>query len=209
MGAPLSITREREYIVGLLVNRPIGADLSDLVANAQSESSDDSWAMNEIIQHFEGLTQRLSRSMTTSLYLRDDLANAARVGLVRAVRRHDQRRTGFPAYAEKYMRGAVLREYQRWILPEIPHGEIVEGTAHTHSADDPQERVLDHLAPWGTGSAATAMDELTQSQRQIAVLRYVEDASLESIATATRTTESAVSQRLSTIHRKVEQAVAA
>jgi RNA polymerase sigma factor (sigma-70 family) len=196
-------------MVGFIVNRENGADLSHLIANAQSKRGDDSPAMNEIIRRFEGLTQRLSRSMTNSIDLRDDLANAARVGLVRAVRRHDQEQTGFPAYAEKYMRGAILREYQKWIVPETPSSEIIEGTDISHGVDNPHERLLDDLAPWGSGSSATAIDELTQSQRQIAVLRYVEDASLQSIATATRTTASAVSQRLSTIHRKVEQAAAA
>jgi DNA-directed RNA polymerase specialized sigma subunit len=55
----------------------------------QSHSSDDTPAMDEIIRHFEGLTQRLARSLTTSLDRRDDLADAGGVGLVRAVRRHD------------------------------------------------------------------------------------------------------------------------
>jgi DNA-directed RNA polymerase specialized sigma24 family protein len=56
---------------------------------------------------------------------------------------------------------------------------------------------------------AATISELTPSQRQIASLRYVEDASLQDIAAVTSTTASAVSQRLATIHRKVAQAVAA
>jgi RNA polymerase sigma-B factor len=203
------MTREREHAVSFFVKDTARAHLTDLIKAAQSNKIDDSSAMNEIVRRFEGLTQRLARSMTRSPHLQDDLANAARMGLVRAVRRHDQQRRGFPAYAEQYMRGAVLREYQKWIFPEVPHSEIVEGADGALGVENPQESLLDYLAPWGAGRVAMAIDQLTQSQRQIASLRYAEDASLETIATTTMTTVSAVSQRLGTIHRKVEQAIAA
>jgi RNA polymerase sigma factor (sigma-70 family) len=206
---PLFRPREKESTVSIFAKNAAHADLPDLIEAAQHSKADDTPAMNEIIRKFEGLTQRLARSMTKSPYLQDDLANAARVALVRAVRRHDQRRAGFPAYAEKYMRGAVLREYQKWILPEIPHSEIVEGADGAPGVEHPQEHLLDEIEPWGSGRVATSISELTPSQRQIASLRYVEDASLQDIAATTSTTASAVSQRLATIHRKVEQAIAA
>ena len=195
--------------MGIFVNRTIGVDLGEMIADAQRHSSDDAPAMNEIIRRFEGLTMRLSRSMTRSLDLQDDLANAARIALVRAVRHHDQSRAGFPAYAEKYMRGAVLREYQKWILPEIPHAELVEAAAQMHEFEEPQEQIVDQLAPWGAGPVAAAIDQLNPSQHQIVSLRYAEDASIASIAKLTGTTPSAVSQRLATIHRAVTHALAA
>ena len=193
-------------MVGVFVSRTTGVNLSESIADAQSQSSDDSPAMNEIIRRFEGLTQRLSRSMTTSLDLREDLANAARVGLVRAVRRHDPCRHGFPAYAEKYMRGAVLREYKRWIVPEVPATEIINEGSDTENLHD---EVADRLAPWGGGRVASAIATLKPAQRQIAISRYVKDASVASIAQATGTSASAVSQRLGTIHRVVETALVA
>lgn len=195
-------------MVGIFVNRTIRADLDELIADAQSHSSDDTPSMNEIITRFEGLTMRLSRLMTRSLDLRDDLANAARIALVQAVRHHDRSRAGFPAYAEKYMRGAVLREHQKWMLPETPHAEMVEVAAQAPEVD-PHEQILDQLALWGSGPAAAAIDQLDPSQQQIVTLRYAEDASIASIAKLVGTTSSAVSQRLATIHRAVAHALAA
>lgn len=195
-------------MVGIFVNRTTRAGLDELIADAQRHSSDNTSAMNEIIRRFEGLTMRLSRSMTRSLDLQDDLANAARIALVQAVRHHDQGRAGFPAYAGKYMRGAVMREYQKWILPEIPHAEMVEA-AQVSRIENPQEQALDHLAPWGPGPVAAAIDQLNPSQRQVVSLRYVGDASIASIAKLAGTTPSAVSQRLATIHRAVTHALAA
>jgi RNA polymerase sigma factor (sigma-70 family) len=193
-------------MVGIFVNRTVGIELSGLIADAQSHSSDDTPAMNEIIRRFERLAQRLARSLTSSLDLRDDLANAARVGLVRAVRRHDQHRPGFPAYAETYMRGAALREYHSWIMPEVPSGDDLPSVEAPESVHD---QVADRLAPWGAGEVATAIGTLKPAQRRIVEARYISDAPLSSIAQATGTTVSAVSQRLSTVHRAVETALAA
>ena len=165
--------------------------------------------MDQIIRRFEGLTQRLARSMTRSPDLRDDLANAARVRLVRAVRRHDPCRPGFPAYAEKYMRGAVLREYQRWVVPDLPAADLVEEIAPGAEAPSIEDQIVNHLAPWGDGPVAGAIAALTQDQRVIAPSRYLDDAPLAHISAATGTTVSAVSQRLATIHRAVEIAIAA
>ena len=61
----------------------------------------------------------------------------------------------------------------------------------------------------GGGPVARAIATLKPAQRQIAVSRYVTDASVANIAQATGTTASAVSQRLATIHRAVETALAA
>lgn len=194
-------------MVGSLVNRT--AELGRLIADAQRQQSDDSRAMDQIIRRFEGLTQRLARSMTRSPELRDDLANAARVGLVRAVRRHNLCQPGFPAYAEKYMRGAVLREYQRWIVPDVPAADVVEEITPGAEVSRIEDQVIDRLAPWGDGPAAEAIAALAPEQRKIAASRYLDDAPLASIAAATGTTVSAVSQRLSTIHRAVEIAIAA
>ena len=69
--------------------------------------------------------------------------------------------------------------------------------------------VLEQLAPWGDGALAAAIGRLTVSQQVIVECRYVNDEELSTIARATGTTVSAVSQRLATIHRQLELALAA
>jgi RNA polymerase sigma factor (sigma-70 family) len=186
------------------------ADLDDLIADAQSHSHNDTAAMNEIVRRFEGLAQKLSRSISCPGYLLDDLANAARIALVSAVRHHDLRRQGFPGYAERYMRGAVLREIQKWTLPETVDSTMVEEiAAHASGTDRRCEEMFNRLAPWSTDRITDAISSLTPSQSDIAHMRYAEDQPLDTIATVTETTVSAVSQRLRTIHRRVELALAA
>jgi RNA polymerase sigma factor (sigma-70 family) len=185
------------------------ADLGELVAAAQSSEYDDTPAMNEVVRRFEPLAQRLSRVFTECPYLRDDLANAARLAVVPAVRNHDGR-PGFAGYAAQFMRGAVIREYRLWASPA---GEVlVEGAtepAESREVIDIQAELERRLAPWGDGLVAAALDGLASDQRSIAELRYVHDATMEVIAETTQTTSSAVSQRLSTIHRRVAAMLAA
>jgi RNA polymerase sigma factor (sigma-70 family) len=181
--------------------------LDHLIEKAQSSDLDDTGPMNEIIRRFEPLADRLARHATRSRYLHDDLRNAARVALVRAVRRHKPQQLGFPAFAEIYMRGAVRREYERWLPPEREDESATP--AFVPGGHDVDEVVLDRLSPWGAGVVATVVGGLAPSQKWIAQLRYVEDAPLERIAAVTGTTSSAVSQRLATIHRAVAAALAA
>ena len=90
------------------------AELQGLLENAQSEPQDDSPAMNEIVRRFEGLAQKIARSLTADEFLQGDLANEARIALVKAVRRHDSSQPTFPAFARLYMRGAAIRELGLW-----------------------------------------------------------------------------------------------
>ena len=183
--------------------------LAHLIQTAQADPDDDTIAMNKIVGRFEPLTRRLSRSLSSSyLYMRDDLANAARSGLVQAVRHHDPSRPTFPAFAQTYMRGAAFRERDRLLRQvkfrvEPLHPELPEPGAGM------EERVLVRLAPWGDGRVAAAVGKLDPDQQEIVHLRYVEDESLDAIAAITGTTKSAVSQRLATIHRQVERAITA
>jgi RNA polymerase sigma factor (sigma-70 family) len=186
------------------------AGLSRLIALAQADSADDSTAMNQILQRFEPLTRRLARGLTASRNdLYDDVANACRSGLVRAVRRHDPTRVGFPAYAERFMRGAGLRELKRWQRSDVELLGLAHKEGESVGNPDSANEVDDQLAPWGDGVVAEAISDLTPSQRRIAELRYVHDAPLDLIASEAGTSVSAVSQRLSTIHRKVELALVA
>jgi len=208
MGAPSFNSKE-----GITMTKQPRGDLSrvpldNLLRAAQRCSDDDTPAMNEIVRRFEGLSKKLARAVRAADHVFDDLANAARVGLVRAVRRHDGR-PGFPSFAEVYMRGAAFREYQRWMLPETADIDAVERVQGARQVDDIAEGVVDHMAPWGSGTVATIIASLDPLQRVLVELRYIDDAPIKEIAGVMGTSGPAVSQRIGTIHRTIEQAIAA
>lgn len=187
------------------------ASLNELIAAAQASDLDDTTPMDEIVRRFDSHAKGVARSMTSCPHLQEDLANAARIGLVRAVRNHDLRRHGFPAYAARFMRGAAFRELRRWTdnaTLDVSLDAVAEIAAQT-DAEDRVEVIVDRLAPWGDGAVARVVDGIAPDQRAIVELRYVKDAPLREIAAATGTTCSAVSQRLSTVHRVVVRALAA
>jgi RNA polymerase sigma factor (sigma-70 family) len=194
-------------MVGIFVFDVAHAGIEELVAEAQASPKDDTLAMNEIIQRFEGLTIRLAGSIRGAENVRDDLANAARIGLVQAVRHHDPKRGSFPGLAKVYMRGAVLREHARWMVPETAVADITESSTTRTLGRDPANEVNDRLAPWGGSLVATAIAGLSADQRTIAELRYIEDAPIKDIAASVGTSGAAVSQRLGTIHRRVADEV--
>jgi RNA polymerase sigma factor (sigma-70 family) len=204
------------------------AQLSDLIADAQAAAADDTPAMNEIIRRFEPLTQRIAGSLTRRDFLRDDLANEARLSLVTAVRRHDARRPTFAGFAYVYMRGAALRELARWRSPAVdepdkrpsrateatPAPVSIGGTQlvdeiPAEPTDSPDVAAEAKLAPWGDGPIAATIELLEASQIQLLERRYLDDAPLKLIAAEAGTSTSAVSQRLRTIHRRVASALAA
>ncbi len=193
------------------------AELQGLLEDAQSEPEDDSPAMNEIVRRFEGLAQKIARLLTADEFLREDLANEARIALVKAVRLHDSSRPTFPAFAEIYMRGAAIRELGIWSRTsgeadgtplQIPL-EMTDLAERLPVADQPEEEVLVQLAPWGEGQAAEVIESLDESRLHLLKLRYVEDAPLAAIADDAEVSVSAISQRLNTIHRRIEAALAA
>ena len=183
-------------------------DLDRLLAVAQSCDVDDSPAMGEIIIRFEPLTKRLARSITEDHFLRDDLANAARLALVHAVRRHDLTRQGFPAFAELYMRGAVFREYRALVTPSLEltldESDLPTEPAEEGKVFEIETMILERLAPWGDGAVAAAIDSLSPDQLEVVERRYIDDADLATIANERGITVSAVSQRLMVIHRNIE-----
>ncbi len=183
-------------------------DLDLLIHAAQTAEHDDSREMNEIIRRFAGLAHRVAHALRAPDHLHDDLANAARIGLVKAVRHHDGRH-GFPAYAELYMRGAAMREYRCWILPETADTEAVERIQAPQRDSGGLALVEDRLAPWGGGKMATVIDTLKPGQRKVVELRYEQDLPVKDIARSVGTSGPAVSQRLATVHRAVALALAA
>jgi RNA polymerase sigma factor (sigma-70 family) len=193
------------------------AELQTLLEDAQCVLEDDSPAMNEIVRRFEGLAQKITRSLTADECLREDLANEARIALVKAVRRHDSSQPTFPAFAQIYMRGAAIREFGLWSRtggetdkkPLQSSLDVTDLTEHVPMADQPEEKVLVQLAPWGEGQAAAVIESLDEARLHLLELRYVEDAPLAAIADGSDASVSAISQRLNTIHRRIEAALAA
>jgi RNA polymerase sigma factor (sigma-70 family) len=176
-----------------------------LIALAQADERDDTDAMNAILRRYEPMTKKIASVLTaTNRDCYDDVANACRIGLVRAVRRHDPIRAGFTAYAQRFMRGAALRELRYWSDAKTRPTPDLD-TADPAGGDVADER----LAPWGSGLVAELMANLSPEQQRIAALRYRFDASLAAIAAETGTSVPAVSQRLRTIHRKLEPTLAA
>jgi RNA polymerase sigma factor (sigma-70 family) len=193
--------------MGFLLQHPCRLSLDHLVEMAQSSQHDDTPAMNEIIRRFDGLALYIARSIRVPVHLQDDLSQAARIGLVSAVRHHDGR-PGFPGFAQRYMRGAALRELSRRAVPETADSDGLDDHAD-RSRPDEIVQAEDELAPWGGGPVSLAVAQLDHAQRNIIDLRYRQDLAVKEIAAAVGTSGPAVSQRLATIHRHVAMAMAA
>lgn len=194
--------------MGQLFNYLSHAPLDHLLVAAREGDSTDTPAMSEIIQRFEPLARKIAASFDAPHHLRDDLEDAARIGLVNAVRHHDGR-DGFPAFAKVYMHGSALRELRRWTKPEDAHGDDLEEMFIAEIECSEIAAVDDRLAPWGGGHLAEVLGDLTYDQQVIIEMRYCEDLAIKEIAEEVGTSAPAVSQRLSTIHRRVALAVAA
>jgi RNA polymerase sigma factor (sigma-70 family) len=186
--------------------RPISVDF--LLREAQASAGDDTWAMGEIVRRFRPLARRLVGEAGADPAFRDDLENAAYAALVVAVRRHDLGRQGFPGFAGLYMRGAVSREH-RYLRRFAAGGGTPPLIESLRDPEDVELTVMERFAPWGSGVLAQAISGLSADQRRLAHRRYVEDAPLDAMAAEAGTSGSAVSQRLRTIHRTAEEALAA
>lgn len=194
-------------MMGISLLLPERHELGELLDLAKREVVDDSVAMNEIIRRFEPLVVSLTRKIG-SLMLRDDAANAARMALVLAVRQHRRSPDTFPGYAKVYMHGAVQREIASWAPPQ-PEVQLTTIPDYNPRASWIEERILTRLEPYGDGMLADLVETLSSSQREILDRRYLDDADLATIASELGTSVPAVSQRLQTIHRKIQAVLAA
>lgn len=186
-----------------------GVSLGGLLKAAQDEEEDDSPSMHQIVRRFRFLAKKLARLTGAPAHMLDDLENAALAALAVAVRRHDPRHRGFPAYARIYMRGAVQREYKR-LLP--PDGVVVTPTPLELAAEQPKpedEATLDRLEPWGGGRVAEVVSALPARRRLLLDRRYVDDEPPAAIAADEGISASAVRQRLATAHQRVHEGLAA
>jgi RNA polymerase sigma factor (sigma-70 family) len=181
--------------------------LADLIAEAQATG--DGPALREILQRFEPLTKSLGSRLANGRSYREDVENASRCVLVRAVHRHRGAVEAFPGYAKHYMRGGALRELKAWSpkrnwsicgMDAIGPEELPKALG---ACDEP-----DHSG-FGDGFLAALVRGLRPKEQELLHLRYVQDLSLADIAAQSVTSISAVSQRLATAHRDIAKQVAA
>lgn len=181
-------------------------DLTDLIAAAQADEHDDSAAMNEIIRRFDGKAQQIAYAVCLRDSDHDDVANAARLALVRAVRLHQAQRRGFIVYATIHMTGAARRESQRLTRPQevrLPSPDIVRLDDRTPMALSLVSDSADDNLGWGSGPVAEVIADMPPDQQVLLSERYIADLDLAEIARLHGSSVSAVSQRLKTAHRHI------
>ena len=180
------------------------ASNDELIAAAQADPSNDSVAMNEMVRRFEGKAVKIASGLTGDVHARQDAANAARLGVMMAVRAHKQGTHGFPSYADLTMRGEAGRALGR---ASFGRNEIVVEC----------EAPVWHKVPAATSQSVSLLEsdlglllkDLTRDQRHLVLARYAEGYGVSEIASGLGTSVSAVSQRFNTIHKAVrERAVA-
>ncbi len=177
--------------MGSFVYGASSAPLEVVLTAARSASSDDSEAMNELIQRYEPLVRKIASNLTADPHLQDDARNGARLGVVRAVRAHDGRAAGFISFMTFYMRGEARRAIERCRIQDLPVSpDMLPEPAQ--QAEAPADRT------------AVIVAALSEPQRKLVVGRYVEDRTMRDLATEAGTSVAAVSQRLKTIHRILE-----
>jgi DNA-directed RNA polymerase specialized sigma24 family protein len=179
--------------------------LTDLIAAAQADDKDDSPAIDEIIRRFDDKSRRIAQAVCLRVADREDVANAARLALVRAVRRHRTDEVGFTAYAVTFMTGAARRESERLALPRetfVPGPDLVLLADHLPPALHLANNGPDYEG-WGTGLIAKIIASLPPRQRTLLTERYIQDLDLARIAYEHGCSVSAVSQRLGTVHRRI------
>lgn len=106
------------------------------------------------------------------------------------------------------LRGATVRELHFWNRPNEASLEGIDLVEHPPLGDPLEEEVIARLAPWGEGAATEVIESLDEDRLELLTLRHVEGVPLAVIADAADVSVSAISQRLSTIHRRLETALA-
>lgn len=168
--------------------------LEEQVAAAQALPHDNTAAMAVVLKRFEGKSRSIARSLTNDWSRRDDAAQGARIGLVKAVRKHKLGRSGFPSYAEYYMRGearrALAATWTREAYVDPADYETLISPSATHTLNT-------------TAEVTDLIVGLQPQQQAIVKAIYISDAGLGDIASALGISKPAVSQRLSTIYRNL------
>lgn len=173
------------------------ASIDELIVAAKADAKNDSVSMNEIVWRFDGKAVNIARALTGDPHLLQDVANAARWGVVMAVRAHREGTPGFPSYAAMTMRGEANRSLGR---NRADGKEIV---LECDSAIWHGEAVLRETVSILETNLDLLMKGLSPDQRHLVLARYAEGYGVGEIATRLGTSASAVSQRFKTIHKVV------
>jgi DNA-directed RNA polymerase specialized sigma24 family protein len=172
------------------------ASLEELVQAAQADTSNDTVAMGEIVRRFEPKALSLASFVTKDYHLQQDVANAARLGVVTAVRAHTAGTPGVAAYVAMTMRGEAYRAIGR----NTEKGATVNPVDSPVWISDRNHVVEESVVDSDLGLLA---QDLSIEQRSLVFARYVIGDSLGDIATEAGTSVSAISQRFKTIHKSV------
>jgi RNA polymerase sigma factor (sigma-70 family) len=175
---------------------PGDPSLDDLIRAAQADPADSSAAMAEILKRFAAMIAATANSVTAEWNARQDAAQGARLGLVKAVRKHTIGRAGFITYARRYMRTEAVRTSMAMTgrAPKFDQdaSERSErsGARQTWRAPEPKAFTIESIS---------AM--LDPTQAAILSDRYLHDREMADIARDLGVSVPAISQRLKTIHK--------
>jgi RNA polymerase sigma factor (sigma-70 family) len=177
---------------------PSGLSLDDLLRVAQADPADNSAAMAEILDRFAPMITATANSVTAEWNARQDAAQGARLGLVKAVRRHTVGTAGFISYARRYMRTEAVRTSMAMTgkpapKPDLGASERSErrgGRRQTWTEPEPKAFTIESISAL-----------LDSSQAAILKARYVHDREMSYIARDLGVSVPAISQRLKTIHK--------
>jgi DNA-directed RNA polymerase specialized sigma24 family protein len=177
------------------------ATLEELVAAAKDEGGNDSVAMNEIVRRFEPKALKLASFLSKDYHLQQYIANAARYGVVMAVRAHTSGTPGVAAYIATTMRGEAYRAIDR---NTESHETVkpIESPVWTTTRN-----VVEDTTIVDTDLGLITQD-LSVEQRSLVLKRYIIGESVSNIANDAGTSVSAVSQRFKTVHTIVEMTAA-
>lgn len=179
---------------------PSDQPLDELIASAQAAMADDSEAMAEILCRFDAAIWATANSTTAEWNLRQDAAQGARLGLVKAVRAHKPGTEGFKSYARLYMKSEARRVVQYMAGVDIARDPEVFVEP---SASDRPVVVRQCKVPAEDTVAfefETVIEVLTIDQQSVVRGRYLHDLRVADIARDLGISVPAVSQRLKTIH---------
>jgi RNA polymerase sigma factor (sigma-70 family) len=186
---------------------PSARSLDDLIAAAQADPADNSAAMSEILSRFSCDIAFVANATVTEWNLRQDAAQGARLGLVKAVRNHTPGMSGFKTYARLYMRSEARRTVGTMTAVEVSRDPAVflEPTAPERPGvfwrrelpvEEPVAFKIEDI-----------IGVLTPTQQSVVRDRYVHDRSMADIADDLGVSLPAISQRLKTIHKALRPLV--
>lgn len=164
------------------------SDYEDVDRLADQAHDGSELALAELLERFEpaarSIGRRAARGRASDL---DDGVNAARWGLVKAVRAHHPGTVGFAAYAKLCMRGEAKRHMNELERHDVPDERIERCLADLPDRSRTSLRDIPELS------------DLHPADLELLVLHFEEGWSQREIAAQRRVTPSAVSQRIAKV----------